>query len=132
MAYNQRGLDEKHEQNQHYSLRDTRTLGMRLMDFMKNPKGVAIFMVGCAAISLILGYLSEIIFIAGMSAFIYCFMCKATLPFRLPKRCGRKDYNDLLPGRSGKPRIAEGIYYFGNDLKTENELWFSNTDMRTH
>ena len=41
-----------------------------------------------------------------------------------------KDYNDMLP--NGKPRLARCIYYFGNEIKTQDELWFSNEDMRTH
>jgi intracellular multiplication protein IcmO len=41
------------------------------------------------------------------------------------------DFNDPLPG-SEKPRTARGISFFGNDLETNEELWFNNDDMRTH
>ena len=41
------------------------------------------------------------------------------------------DYNDLTPGVN-KPSKARGIYFFGNEKKTNKELWFTNEDMRTH
>src|SRR5262249_11767824 len=43
-----------------------------------------------------------------------------------------KDSNDPMPGTRNKARMARGIYYFGNENKTKEELWFSNEDMRTH
>ncbi len=132
MAYHQRGLDERHEANQSHVLRDTRTLSMRIADFMKNPKGVSFFLLGCAIFSLLQGYLSEVALVSGIAAFVYCFTRRSSLPFRLPMRSKRKDYNDVMPGGRGKPRTAEGIYFFGNEVKTQDELWFSNTDMRTH
>ena len=41
------------------------------------------------------------------------------------------DYNDCIPG-TNKPKKAGGIYFFGNDKATQEELWFTNDDMRTH
>ena len=68
----------------------------------------------------------------GVACFLYCYTRKSTLPFRLPKRSNLKDSNDPLPGTRNKARTARGIYYFGNEIKTREELWFSNEDMRTH
>jgi intracellular multiplication protein IcmO len=53
------------------------------------------------------------------------------LPFRLPKIANVKDFNDLKPGIK-TPNMSRGIAFFGNDLKTNEELWFANEDMRTH
>ena len=130
MAF-QRGLSEDQEQNQSHIIRDTRPLSVRIADTLKNPRYLAIFL-GCLSLtSLFVGYLSEVALAIGVGSFIYCFTRKATLPFRLPKRSHRKDYNDLIPGTK-KPRESRGIYFFGNENKTEEELWFSNEDMRTH
>lgn len=131
MAYAQRGLNENQEHKTHQTLRDTRTLSQRIGDFLKSPRGNACFLVACAVLAMVFGYLSEIFFFAGIAAFIYCITRHAVLPFRLPMRSHQKDYNDLIPGIK-KPRDAAGIYFFGNDLRTEEELWFSNVDMRTH
>ena len=130
MAF-QRGLDERQEAGQRFIVRDTRPLSTRIYDFLKNPHGVAVMLCACAAASLIIGYLSDIILLIGVFVFFFCYFQKAKLPFRMPQRSHAKDWNDPLPG-SSKPRKARGIYFFGNDNKTSQELWFGNDDMRTH
>src|SRR3989338_2727990 len=130
MAYNQRGLDSHQEQSQSKIIRDTRTLGMRVKDTLKNQVSLSIVMLVCATTCFILGYLSEIILVIGMICFFYGFFQKRHLPFRMPLVSHEKDFNDISP--TGKPHLARGIYYFGNEIKTTNELWFSNVDMRTH
>jgi len=130
MAF-QRGLSENQEQNQAHIIRDTRPLSVRISDTLKNPRYLAIFLVCLSVITLVIGYFSEVVLAIGIGSFIYCFTRKTSLPFRLPKRSKRKDHNDLKPG-SDKPNDARGIYFFGNENRTDEELWFSNEDMRTH
>ncbi len=131
MAYNQRGLNSSQEQNYSRIIRDTRTLSVRIADLLKNPRGLATVLVCFCVVCYILPYLSELILITGIICFLYSYFQKSMLPFRLPIQAKVKDYNDLTPG-TGKPKTARGIYYFGNELKTNDELWFSNEDMRTH
>ncbi len=131
MAYQQRGLNAQQEENQHHIIRDTRPLSTRIVDFLKNPKGVAFMLLGCAIVGFVLGYLSEIMLVFGTWSFIFCFTRKSSLPFRMPQSSHLKDHNDFKPG-SLKPQKARGIYYFGNDKETNEELWFGNDDMRTH
>ena len=75
--------------------------------------------------------INEIIALIGVCTFIYAYTRKATLPFRMPQRSRKYDYNDPLPG-STKPRKARGISFFGNRKTNNDELWFNNDDMRTH
>jgi len=131
MAYNQRGLEERHEGNQQHIIRDTRPLTIRIADFFKNPHGTGLFCIACAMTAYVLPYLSELFLLMGAGAFIYCFTRHLTLPFKLPERSHHKDFNDLEPG-SKKPRMARGIYFLGNEIRTKDEMWFSNEDMRTH
>lgn len=131
MAYNQRGLDSSQEQNQARIIRDTRTLGMRVTDILKKPQALAIVILCGAFAAFILSYLCEIVLLVCVGCFLYGYFQKRSLPFRMPLASGQKDNNDVLPG-SGKARTARGIYYFGNDIKTSEELWFTNEDMRTH
>ena len=127
----QRGLDYRDEQDQQKIIRDTRTLGEKTADFLRNPTYVACLMVLFGIISWYAPGLADILLIVAIFIFAFTFTRRTTLPFRLPQRSHKKDYNDPLPG-SNKPRVARGIYHFGNDIKTEEELWFSNDDMRTH
>jgi len=128
----QRGLDERHEQDQLQLIRDTRTLGKRIADFFKSPTGVGITLVMCAMAGFVVSALTDVIFVIGIIVFMIAISNRAKLPFRLPKRAERKDYGHIMPGGKRKPKMASGIYFFGNDKRTGEELWFSNEDMRTH
>ena len=130
MAHNQRGLDSTQEQDYSKIIRDTRTIGMRIRDGLRKPAVLVITLVVLAMITFIMGYFSELILVMGLGCFFYGHFHDKKLPFRMPLFSGEKDYNDILP--NGKPRLARGIYYFGNDIKSQDELWFSNDDMRTH
>jgi len=127
----QRGLDEHHEMPPQLLLRDTRTLGMKIVDFFKDPTNSAIVLVGFALGAYYFVPMTEFVALIAILIFWYAYTRKAKLPFRMPQRSGAPDYNDPLPG-SEKPRIARGICFFGNRKSTLEELWFNNDDMRTH
>lgn len=126
-----RGLEEQHELAPQLLLRDTRTLGMKFVDFFKNPVNSSITMVAFAAAVFFFPVLCEPLAIIGVSLFLYAYTRRSTLPFRMPQRSKAPDYNDPLPG-STKPRPARGISFFGNRRMDNDELWFNNDDMRTH
>src|SRR3990167_10721149 len=108
-----RGLEEQHELQPQLLLRDTRTMGMKIVDFFKNPVNSAILMSSFATAAFIFPAITEIITLIGVFIFLYAYTRKATLPFRMPLRSKIKDYNDPLHG-SNKPRKARGITFFGN------------------
>ena len=126
-----RGIDSRHEIDPTQLLRDTRTIGQRIADFFSDPTNISIVLVSLAAMAYYISEATLLILVIGLLSFAYTFTRKQTLPFRLPKVARVKDYNDLKPGIK-KPNLARGIAYFGNDLKTNEELWFANEDMRTH
>jgi intracellular multiplication protein IcmO len=126
-----RGIEARQEQDAHKLLRDTRTLGQRISDFFKNPNNVVIILITLAASGFIIPAVNDLLLIIGLLAFSYNFFRHATLPFRMPLSSHVPDYNDPLPG-STKPRMGRGISFFGNDIKTNEEIWFNNDDMRTH
>ena len=126
-----RGLDEQHELSPQLLLRDTRTLGMKIVDFFKDPVNSAILMMSFAMSAYFFPAFTDIIGLFGILIFIYAYTRKSTLPFRMPQRSLANDYNDPLPG-TNKPRIARGISFFGNRKDDNDELWFNNDDMRTH
>ncbi len=130
MAF-QRGLSEHQEQNQSHIIRDTRPLSVRIADTIKNPQYLTCVLLIFIALTFFIGWLSEVFLLLGIASFSYCYFARRMLPFRLPARSHALDYNDLAPGTK-KPRKARGIYFFGNENATDEELWFSNEDMRTH
>jgi len=127
----QRGLDEHQEMSPQLLLRDTRTLGMKAVDFFKDPAKAAALIVMIGVAVFLLPAFSDIIALIGIGVFWYAYTRKHKLPFRLPQRANTFDYNDPIPG-TDKLRKARGITFFGNRKGTEEELWFNNEDMRTH
>ncbi len=135
MAHQQRGLTERQERFHSQVIRDTRTMGQRITDFIKRPKGTAAVLIAVVLMMFFMPAYFDLLFVIALLVFCYCYFQKPRLPFRMPQRSGLKDYNDPLPGKKGhpgKPKQASGIYYFGNEKNDNEELWFSNEDMRTH
>ncbi len=126
-----RGLEEQHELSPQLLIRDTRTLGMKIVDFFKDPVNSAVFIISIAAATYLVPSLCEVIAFFGVCIFLYAYTRKSTLPFRMPLRSNANDHNDPLPG-TNKPRKARGISFFGNRKSNNDELWFNNDDMRTH
>jgi intracellular multiplication protein IcmO len=126
-----RGLERKHEQDPRQMLRDTRTFGMRVEDFFKNPPMVAMTIAGMAAAGFIIPSFADILLLIGITFFVIALTRVTSLPFKLPMSAHVKDHNDPIPGTT-KPGKSAGIYFIGNELQTNAELWFSNPDMRTH
>ena len=110
-----RGLEQRQEQNPEQLIRDTRTLGQRTGDFLKNPTAMAITLVMLGVTGFVLPVLADIVFIIGVIAFIAAFTRKYTLPFRMPLRANLLDHTDLNPS-SHKPKRSSGIYFLGNNI----------------
>lgn len=126
-----RGIESSQEIDPSQLLRDTRTLTQRMADFFKSTWNVVGLLLCLSLVSGLYPVTATPVFLSGIASFLYAFFKRHVLPFRLPKVAGVKDYNDKRPG-TGEPNRARGIAFFGNDRKTNEELWFSNEDMRTH
>src|SRR3989338_8185184 len=103
-----------------------RPFWMQLRDMVQGRMGATVFVSFMGILSLLMPILADIFFI-----FWFAFFSFKTLPFKMPMFTHRLDKNDTPPG-SRKPNKAAGIYFFGNDIDNQQQLWFSNTDMRTH
>jgi intracellular multiplication protein IcmO len=126
-----RGIDKSQEQKISALLRDTRTTGQKISGFFDKPKGVAVLILITAAAGAYVSAVADILLIVNFLFFVTAVRRKQRLPFRMPQRLNRDDFSDINPG-TGKPRKGKGIYFFGNDKKNNEELWFTNDDMRTH
>ena len=130
MAF-QRGINEQQEQDPLKTLRDTRTLGQRIAAFFQDPVKSSCFLIISSLVIVFFPIIGELGLVFSIIIFIYTLSQKLCLPFRLPERSKRLDYNDKYPG-GNKARVARGIYFFGNEKQKNDELWFANDDMRTH
>jgi intracellular multiplication protein IcmO len=129
--YLERGLEQRHEQDQRMLIRDTRTLGQRFHDFFADAFNGAVVIVCFAVAMIFFPMFADLLFLLAIFLFIFSYTRKNSLPFRLPQVAKRLDFNDPKAG-SNQPQMARGICFLGNDRNTNEELWFSNEDMRTH
>jgi len=126
-----RGIDAKHERSAQQLARDTRPLGVRFAEFLGTPVVNFVIYFSGIATCFIFPSLTDIVLIVAASLFAFAFTRKNFLPFRLPKSAKALDYNDLIPGTQ-RARKSGGIAFLGNDRNTQEELWLTNDDMRTH
>lgn len=126
-----RGIDARHELDPSKLLRDTRSFGKRMVDFLADPTNITIVLVFLAVGCYLVPQAAFLLVLIGFFLFLYCLSRKQVLPVRLPQIARVKDYNDLKPGL-GTPNVSRGITFFGNDKQSKEELWFSNEDLRTH
>ena len=128
MAIDQR----KHEHKHAAIIRDIRPWLVRLSDELSGTSySVAIFaLVGFAIFwsPWVLMY-ADVVMVILLLYFWWLTTRDKSLMFKLPMGANFKDRNNDAPGRDMK---AEGILYLGNVDETNEEIWFTNSDARTH
>lgn len=113
-------------------LRDTRPYAARVYDWLgEGTHGgalilIAAFVIWHAPFGLAV---ADFLFVISTLYFWWLMKRDRSIVFKLPMGARWKDKNNEGPGRSGKP---EGILYVGNMKKTNQEIWFTNSDARTH
>ena len=123
---------KKYEHKQGAMLRDVRPFTTRVADALaKTSYSTALFIIPAVFIYIndwALAFADLIILILFIY-FLWLLSRDKGLAFKLP--IGSK-YLDPNNGRDGKKGKAEGILYLGNVQKTSEEVWFTNSDIRTH
>lgn len=126
-----RGVDSRHEQGARQLARDTRPIGVRIAEMLAKPEVILIVCISCVMSGYFMPMVIDVLTVLSIGLTIFSATRKTALPFRIPMSAHMKDYNDPIPG-STKPKMGEGIAFFGNDRISNEELWFSNDDLRTH
>lgn len=134
-----KGISAQNELDPNLGLRDTRTNGQKFKDFMMTDGGFIIAIMVGLIISLeaglaLMGIKSFGITIWLLTLFPVLKMVSnriLVLPFKKPKSSGELDINQQHPG-TGEPLPAEGISFYGNDSATQDQIWFADSDVRTH
>ena len=132
MAQNQdvfRGPERDLDPNKYR--KDPRSPKEKFSDMMADPNGFLMVMGLMGGLFFILPAFGELWALISLWLMWYTSKKEFRLPFRIPKTSGLKDPGQPNPGNS-LPDPAEGITFFGNERKTKKELWFNNSDMRTH
>ena len=126
-----RGVIKSQEFKTVDAVRDLRPFWMQVRDLIKGRYGSMGFVAVLAILMYFFPSFTDLFFVLAIIIFWYSTFTFVELPYKMPAYSGMLDRNDPLPG-SKNPGPAAGIYYFGNDDVSKEQLWFSNSDMRTH
>jgi len=113
-------------------VRDIRPLYIRLGDALQLPMySSSVFFMGAASYVLIpnIYHFGDIVFFFYLLFFWWLKTRNRSLPGKIPLGSKFHDSNNMNPGKNGQ---AEGILFIGNEAKTKKQLWYSNSDARTH
>jgi intracellular multiplication protein IcmO len=117
------------------TLRDLRPMYVRLGEWLRKPKhSLVVLMFTPLLFFFIPGsrLFADLIFLMNVGFFWWLVKRPRKLPFKLPMDSKFHDANNTGGGRPGNP---EGILYLGNARGNDNdneEIWFTNSDARTH
>ena len=128
MALDHRKYEHKHTD----ILRDVRPLRVRIGDALKTTSYSTTVFVMCAILFVVNDWFIAFGDLALFCLFLYWWWLtkrSKALGFKLPMDA---KFLDPHNGRGGKPGKPEGILYLGNIEKTNEEVWFTNSDARTH
>ena len=113
-------------------VRDIRPLYVRLGDAIQQPTySMTICLMGAASLHLVpnLYMFGDIILILYLLFFWWLYTRDRKLPGKLPLGAPYVDTNNMAAGKNGE---AEGILFLGNHQVTKQQIWYSNSDARTH
>lgn len=128
-------LDRKYEHKHEAVLRDVRPFMVRFADKIQQPSmSTAMFVLAAGSVYMVdwATTFADLILLVMFLYFLWLRGRDRSIVFKLPMSAQRKKYKDkhnVGPGRSGKP---EGVLFVGNTHKTNEEVWFTDSDARTH
>jgi intracellular multiplication protein IcmO len=121
-------VDAKFQYQPGHFLRDTRTYSQRIKDGLSEPS-IAIMIFTMMAVLVIFVPAgrgsADFLLLASLLYFWWFIKRPVKLPMKMPVFSPYADPNE----RDKKP---QGILYLGNQKKSNDELWLSNTDAKTH
>lgn len=126
-------LKAKYEFKGESLLRDARPWTTRTTEFMRQAStATMVFVVSAVVIYTepMLQPFADIIVLFCLLYFWWLVKRPVILPFKLPKSAKRPDPNYKRP--DGSLGMSDGILYLGNEKDTGEEVWFTNSDARTH
>ena len=126
-------LKAKYEYKHEDILRDARPWMVRFRDKAVEPSSAAMVFsmaAGAMIIEPAAAMVADLIFFCMLMYFWWMVTRQVSLPFKLPKSANRKDPNFKRP--DGSLGMSDGILYLGNNADSGEEIWFNNSDARTH
>jgi len=129
-----RGIEFDQEIGKDHLFRDVRPIWSKMLDPFRTAQGQATLILASACTGFFIpGILIPCFLIALLVTLIRAMTFRnERLPWRLPMTSNiKRDPGNRKPG-SKRHGPAEGVYFIGNDHKTNEELWLSLEDILAH
>lgn len=126
-----RGTTDNQEIRHDLITRDTSTAGGKLLRWLKLPINLATVLLVLAIMSFVFSGIADLCLVAAGLLTWFGLTRSETAPLKLPVQSKLLDLHEPHPA-SGKPMMANGIFFIGNELRTGKEVWLTNSDCRQH
>ncbi|NTF17519.1 TraM recognition domain-containing protein [Agrobacterium rubi] len=126
-----RGTTDNQEIRHDLITRDTSSAGKKLGRWLKSPMNLATTILVLGIVSFVYGGVADVcLVVAGLLTW-FGLTRSETAPLKLPVQSKMLDMNEPHPA-TGRPMMANGIFFMGNELRTGKEVWLTNSDCRQH
>ena len=128
-------IDRKYHYKHKNTLRDVRTIGEKIRDGLLAPSTQSLFFFLAAGSMLFLEVVAafaDVLLFFGLLYFLWLRSRGHELPSKLPMSARLKKLKDKNNDGPGKNKKPEGILFVGNGQDTQEEIWFTNSDIKTH
>lgn len=126
-----RGTTNNQEIRDDYIVRDTRPFLIKLRDGLGSPTNLGVTLLTMAFIVILFPPIGDITAMLAALMAWWGMKRREEAPLKLPAQSKVLDPHEIHPG-NGKPQMAEGIFFLGNDSQTGKEVWLTNSDCRQH
>lgn len=127
-----RGTSKEQELDPRKQVRDTRSMGEKLIAWFRIPSNVAVFM---AVLIGITGWYQWVTFwttLIGLSVAMFALKQEEWAPNKIPKQAKIPDPNQLKLGTENGGAQSDGIFFLANEFGSGKEIWLTNSDCRQH
>ncbi len=98
---------------------------------IQSPENVCALLIVLAIIVVIFPQIGDISIIGAVLFSIWVLTRTESIPIKLPIQI-KKQGKNLTVSNKRQKELAQGIFFMGNEISTNKEIWLSNSDCRQH
>ena len=126
-----RGMTDQLEVPIEKVIQDTQSSSQKFKDSLQSPETASAILVSLAIIVIYIPQVGDVLLISSILFTFWVLTRTESVPIKLPVQyhCERRK---LLGLTNGNSELAQGIFFMGNEVSTNKEIWLSNSDCRQH
>ena len=126
-----RGMTDQLEVPIEKVIQDTQSSSQKFKNSLQSPETACATLISFAIIVIFIPQVGDVLFIGSILFTIWVLTSTESVPIKLPIQYHREKRK--IPALTkGNSDLAQGIFFMGNEVSTNKEIWLSNTDCRQH